>query len=179
MNWHQLSGISDVFVALQDYFYAGGWVLYGIFFVTVLMWIFIIERYWYFWRAYPATKQRALDEWQAREDTQSWFALRIRDRIISEVSVDTSQFITIIKTCIAVLPLLGLLGTVTGMIQVFDVLASLGASNPRAMASGITHATIPTMTGLAAAISGLFFSYQLERWAGSRTEEVADELRHF
>jgi biopolymer transport protein ExbB len=50
---------------------------------------------------------------------------------------------------------LGLLGTVTGMIQVFDVVAVLGTGNARALASGITMATLPTMVGMTVSIIGL------------------------
>ena len=53
-------------------------------------------------------------------------------------------------------PLLGLLGTVTGMIEVFDIMAITGTGNARAMASGIARATLPTMTGLFISIVGLF-----------------------
>ena len=47
-----------------------------------------------------------------------------------------------IKTLMAVLPLLGLLGTVTGMVQVFDVMAITGTGNARLMAGGVSAATI-------------------------------------
>ena len=60
-----------------------------------------------------------------------------------------------IKGLVALCPLLGLLGTVTGMIEVFDVMAYTGTGNPRAMASGVSKATLPTMTGLVISISGL------------------------
>ncbi len=67
------------------------------------------------------------------------------------------------------LPLLGLLGTVTGMIQVFNVMASAGTTNPRLMAAGVSAATIPTMSGLVAAISGLWFAvYYSRRWRHER-----------
>ena len=49
-----------------------------------------------------------------------------------------------------------MLGTVTGMIEVFDIMAITGTGNARAMASGIARATLPTMTGLFISIVGLF-----------------------
>ena len=61
----------------------------------------------------------------------------------------------IIQTLIALCPVLGLLGTVTGMIEVFDVVSFFGTGNARALASGITKATLPTMTGMAISIVGL------------------------
>ena len=62
---------------------------------------------------------------------------------------------------IGMCPMLGLLGTVYGMIEVFEVLAVLGTGNPRAMSTGVAKATIPTMAGMTIALSGLFFKFDL------------------
>jgi biopolymer transport protein ExbB len=81
-----------------------------------------------------------------------------------------------IKTLVAVCPLLGLLGTVTGMIEVFDVMAMVGSGNARAMASGVYMATIPTMAGMVAALSGVYFIARLERLARRKIVKVKDTL---
>jgi len=78
--------------------------------------------------------------------------------MVSQVKERTDTNVGIIKTLVALLPLLGLLGTVTGMIEVFDVMALSGSSNARLMAGGVFKATIPTMAGMTAALSGLYFS---------------------
>lgn len=169
--------IVDLFNALGDFFRAGGGVLYGIFAVTIIMWMFILERYWYFFFNHKNVAEAAIRKWNARTDTESWYAMRIRDMLVSQVSQDANQYLIVIRTCIAVLPLLGLLGTVTGMVDVFNVLSTLGQSNPRALAGGVGHATIPTMAGMTTAISGIFFSAQLDRWAASKSEEAEDEIR--
>ena len=82
----------------------------------------------------------------------------------------------IARTLIALCPMLGLLGTVTGMIEVFDVMAFGGGGNTRAMASGVSKATIPTMAGMVAAISGMILIVQIERFAENETERLADQL---
>ena len=82
------------------------------------------------------------------------------------------------KTLVALYPLLGLLGTVLGMIAVFDVLALNGAGNPRGMAAGVWQATLPTMAGMVLAIPGLFSLARLEREASQAIERLADQLRH-
>ena len=69
-----------------------------------------------------------------------------------------------------------LLGTVTGMIEVFDVMAIAGSGNVRGMAGGISKATLPTMAGMVAALSGLFFSVQLERRARREGRLMSDRL---
>ncbi len=76
----------------------------------------------------------------------------------------------------AILPLLGLLGTVTGMIQVFNVMAVVGTSNARLMAGGVSAATIPTMAGLVAALSGLYLAVYLQRRANKATHVITDIL---
>ncbi|MCY4056998.1 MAG: MotA/TolQ/ExbB proton channel family protein, partial [Gammaproteobacteria bacterium] len=73
--------------------------------------------------------------------------------------------------------LLGLLGTVWGMVQVFETLTAFGTGNARLMASGVSQATIPTMAGLVAALSGLYFSVWLKQRAQRKMEELADGLR--
>ncbi|HUO82371.1 MAG TPA: MotA/TolQ/ExbB proton channel family protein [Gammaproteobacteria bacterium] len=174
-----MNPIGDAFVAIRSYFEAGGDVLWAILFVTALMWTFIIERLWYFRTELPARISDIAQEWSGRQDTTSWFARRIRDEMVSGVSVDAHRYLLFIKTLMAVLPLLGLLGTVTGMIQVFDVMAMTGTGNARLMAGGVSAATIPTMSGLVAALSGLYLATYLEQKANSEVERTEDLLvRH-
>jgi biopolymer transport protein ExbB len=59
--------------------------------------------------------------------------------------------------------MLGLLGTVTGMIQVFEVMAYMGSGNPRAMANGVSAATIPTMAGMVISLLAIPFATELNR----------------
>jgi len=84
----------------------------------------------------------------------------------------------LIKTLVAMCPLIGLLGTVTGMIGVFETMAAQGTSNPRLMAAGISMATIPTMAGMVAALSGVFFSSRLEAKVKIAREKLVDSLPH-
>ena len=169
---------TDSFAAIRDYFEAGGEVLWGILFVTILMWTFIIERLWYFYGVLPSRLQQIQQEWHQREDTTSWFARRIRDQMISEVSLDANRFLLLIKTLMAILPLLGLLGTVWGMVLVFDIMAVYGTGNARLMAGGVSKATIPTMSGLVAALSGLYLATFLEQKARAEVEHTEDLLVH-
>ena len=72
--------------------------------------------------------------------------------------------------------LLGLMGTVTGMIEVFDVLALSGTGNARSMAAGVSRATIPTMAGMVGALSGVFAATLLSRTAKREVERLNDSL---
>lgn len=172
-----MQGLIEAYWAIRDFIDLGGNVLFGIMLVTFLMWTLIVERYLYLRTGYRSAVRRVLDEWHRREDRSSWYAHQIRRELVSRMTLELDRGIPLIKTLVALCPLLGLLGTVTGMIEVFQVMADAGSGNPRAMASGVSKATIPTMAGMVAAISGLIFSVQLDRRAKSEAEWVADELR--
>ncbi|NNF51117.1 MAG: MotA/TolQ/ExbB proton channel family protein [Gammaproteobacteria bacterium] len=168
----------DGYEAIRDFFEAGGGVLYWILFVTIFMWTLIVERIWYLYFVMPRRLETEKQAWEARGSTQSWAAKRIRDAIISRVRVDAHQSILVIKTLMAILPLLGLFGTVWGMIQVFEIMAIFGTGNARLMAGGVSKATIPTMAGLVAALSGLYLSTHLEHRANTEVERLEDMLVH-
>lgn len=86
------------------------------------------------------------------------------------------QYLPVIKTMVALCPLLGLLGTVTGMIEVFNIMAVTGGGDAKSMAGGVSRATIPTMAGMVAAISGVFAMTYLTRVAQRESEFLADNL---
>jgi len=116
--------------SIRDFMELGGNVLWAIMFVLFLMWTFILERLWYFYRVYPARRSSILAAWESRPDTTSWYARRIREGLVSETSLALKQNVGLIKVLIAICPLLGLLGTVTGMIAVFDVMTYSGGWKP-------------------------------------------------
>ena len=68
------------------------------------------------------------------------------------------------------------MGTVTGMISVFEVMAISGTSNARAMAAGVSRATVPTMAGMVGALSGVFLVTILTRTAKRNTNQLEDGM---
>jgi biopolymer transport protein ExbB len=166
----------EAFGAVRDFIETGGDVLLVIAFVTLVMWTMILERIWYFRIGHRAEARRVKKEWEERDDHNSWGAHQIRRMLISEVELKLSDGLSLIKTIVAVCPMFGLLGTVTGMIEVFDVMAIAGSGSARGMAGGVSKATLPTMAGMVAALSGMLISIQLNRFAASETERVADQL---
>jgi biopolymer transport protein ExbB len=165
----------EAIAAVREFIERGGDVLLVIAFVTAVMWTLMVERFWYFRAGHKREKQRAKVFWEARSDHSSWNARQIRQLLISEVSAKLNGNLGMIKTTVALCPMLGLLGTVTGMIEVFDVMAA-GSGNTRGMAAGVSKATLPTMAGMVAALSGMLFSIQLESFAEDETQRVADHL---
>ncbi|ADM09358.1 putative TonB system-dependent transport protein [Parvularcula bermudensis HTCC2503] len=161
---------------LQAFLVAGGNVLVAIMIVTFIMWLLILERVLFFSVAGSRRRKEAEQDWEERGDHNSWYAFAIRDRAISEVMQTTTANFTVIRVLIAILPLLGLLGTVTGMVEVFDVMASTGSSNARLMAGGITRATIPTMAGLVASLSGILLMNFIERQAAYQVRMAQQNL---
>jgi len=164
------------FNGLQEFLGTGGNVLFVIMITAFVLWSFILERFAYYFFAHKPLMKGLTQEWDARTDKSSWKAHAIRDEMVSQVKVKTDQNVGIIKTLVAVAPLLGLLGTVTGMIEVFDVMALSGSSNARLMAGGVFKATIPTMAGMMVALSGLYFPSHFERKSRRETAYFADEL---
>lgn len=164
--------------AIRGFIELGGDVLWAIMAVLLAMWTLIIERYWFLFRVYPKERRRAIKAWRARDDHRSWHAHRIKEELISGVRQKLQRNVTMIQTLIAICPLLGLLGTVTGMVAVFDVMAFFGTGNARAMAAGVSKATIPTMAGMVAALSGVYFASHLDRKAAVETEKLEDLMQN-
>lgn len=161
---------------IKEFLNTGGQVLWVILFTTLLLWTLIIDRFLFYKHVAPDMEKEIVSKWKVRQEHSSWFAHRVRESLISMASQRLSKNISTIKTLVAVCPLLGLLGTVTGMISVFDVMALTGTGNARLMASGISMATIPTMAGMVAALSGLYFGTLLENKAKKFTKKITDEL---
>lgn len=168
--------IFDVFDVFREFMESGGGVLWLILLTLVVLWSLIIERYLFFRKELPSLKNEMVSQWMKRKDRSSWYAHKIREAWISEVRTTLMRNISVIKTLVALCPLLGLLGTVTGMIAVFDVMAMTGTGNARLMASGISMATIPTMSGMVAALSGLYFGSLLETRAKKEKQSISEAL---
>jgi len=166
----------DATASIRDFLDLGGDVLYAIAFTLFLMWTLILERIWYFYRVHPARMKDIIEAWETRADTTTWYARRIREQMISETNVALKRNTGVIKALIAICPLLGLMGTVTGMVSVFDVMTYSGSGNARAMAAGVSKATVPTMAGMVAALSGVYFGTWLEHKATKETDQLEDAL---
>ena len=156
---------------------AGGPVLWLILCLSVLLWSLIIERYWYLYKVHPGVLRNLVEQFSNYSASSTWHEERIREAIVSQVGLNLSKSLMLIKTLIMLCPLLGLLGTVTGMIHVFDVVAITGTSNAKEMASGISMATIPTMAGLVTALSGYYFSIRLKQHANREKMLTADLIK--
>ncbi|OQY12360.1 MAG: flagellar motor protein MotA [Desulfobacteraceae bacterium 4572_187] len=187
----------DHICRVEDYLVVGGAVMIPLMIVSVVLWTLIINRVFFFRRLYRKNMSRktALEYVKAGEfpDAKKYsgaIALLVTgfqrrrsgrtgvDRFILDETVivivsSLDRHLGLIGVLAALAPLLGLLGTVTGMISTFDIISIFGTGNARAMAGGISEALITTQTGLLVAIPGLYMSNFLNRRAENLKQRIA------
>lgn len=166
----------DAFKTAEDFIESGGPILLVIAALTFVMWTMIFERLWFFKMTLSPMVKETVRVWDARSERRSWAAHKIRIKLISVVTEKINVNLDLIGTMVALCPLFGLLGTVVGMIEVFQVLASTGGADAKQMAGGVKQATIPTMAGMVAAISGVFGSTIINQMADRESQLLEDHL---
>jgi biopolymer transport protein ExbB len=175
-----------------EFFQNGGAVMPPLLVISLIMWFLILYKGHQF---LLARKQEcsADDGWRAlreRRPAGSVWQRRMMDnfrllqrnggdvdfahlaRMRNKQESDIDRHLTSILVLAGAAPLLGLLGTVSGMITTFDVIAMFGTGNARAMASGISEALISTQAGLVVAIPGLVLGGLLSRRADNLKERL-------
>jgi biopolymer transport protein ExbB len=184
----------DLLLRLLEFAKTGGWVMVPVAITSVLMWTLIGERLMTFrrlgWKDLPI--QDAVHAVQGSPVNAFGYGLRttlvrnfvrkrtgesdLDKRILRECAMRIEPVIernlSVIAVLASIAPLLGLLGTVSGMITTFLVIAELGTGNARPLARGISEALVATQAGLLVAIPGLFASVALKR----RAEKLAHSL---
>ncbi|GLT19385.1 hypothetical protein GCM10007938_31670 [Vibrio zhanjiangensis] len=163
--------------SFNSFMQQGGQLLWWLFGVVAVCWLLMIERLIYLFVEFPKQRKRWIQAWHERHEQHSWYARSIREGWLAQAHAKLYQNVPIIKVLVAICPMLGLLGTVTGMISVFDVMAQQGSSNPKLMASGISLATLPTMGGMVAALFGMFCHARLLKACQVREIKLEKSLR--
>ena len=167
---------SESMDAIAVFMDRGGPVLNLIALLLFVKWSLLIERAWFLKTVHKKNVASALSEWEARTDKKSWNAHAIRQELVSRVTLDLKSTIPIIEVLVVVCPLFGLLGTVTGMIEVFYVMAVTGGGDAKQMSGGVARATIPTMAGMVGALSGIFASNWLKMKTNRELALLEDHL---
>lgn len=192
-----LNLIHHQYLLFENYFRDGGPLMYPLFGLSLIMWLLIVERAIFLNRLSrknmplsvavlhlrdnkcPDQKQyggvisllvcRFL-ELRSGDDELDQFIL---DESVHSINHRLNDHLATIGVMVAIAPLFGLLGTVTGMIATFDVLAIFGTGNSKAMAGGISEALITTQTGLLMAVPGLYMKNFLTRRVSNLQHRVA------
>lgn len=155
---------------------AGGWVMVAIMALSVLMWGLILDRYLFYFRRRGDLVRDAVETWNSAVDPSPQLNRRLRQSLTASFHGRLASWMITIQVITAVLPLLGLLGTVGGMIQTFEVLTVFGTGNVRGMADGISQALITTMAGLMTALAGIYFAGDLTNRIDRETERLREHL---
>ncbi len=182
--------VKELLFSVEQYIHTGGVVMIPILLVSFVMWVLIINRMLFLRRLYvkniprpeagrlikknlwPDKKYRGANSLLVRR----FLAARSNDPVLDDAILDETvinivasldAFLPAIRVLAGVAPLLGLLGTVTGMMSTFDVITIFGTGNAKAMANGISVALITTQTGLMVSIPGLYMSGFLSRRANN------------
>jgi biopolymer transport protein ExbB len=173
-----LDSVLPLFDAVRDLVEGGGPFVITIFGAGVILWTLVFERIWYFSVILPRRAEEMLAQWMARKDRSSWCAHKIRQAMISRLGTEMSSNMPLLRVLVPMSPLLGLVGTVSGMLEVFDSMALRGSADARTMASGVSHAMICTLTGLAVSITGLYPVYYFQSRIKRETELIADRFEY-
>ena len=171
-----MHNIEQMYRAIAALVSDGGPVVIWIFASGVVLWSLVFERVWFYWRILPKQADAAHAEWMARRDHSSWCARQIRRAMISRLNNAMNAGFPVMQVLVPLAPLLGLIGTVSGMLEVFDSMALRGSADARTMATGVSHAMICTMSGLAVSITGLYPVHYFRMRARRETELLADRF---
>ena len=184
-------------VRVFELFQAGGWLMVPIVLCSIAAMAIVIERLWALRRSvimpddlvsriWQMDRRRLLNDDRIAEIREGsalgrMLAAGLVNRFHSrevmkeaiqdtgrQVVADLERYLTTLGTIAAVTPLLGLLGTVLGMIEVFGVIMEAGVGNPGVLAGGISQALITTAAGLSVAIPALMF----HRYFNNRVDKL-------
>ena len=149
----------------ERFFAAGGVVLQIIVGLGFLLCCLLLSRLWFRFFEFPKLLQVCQQE----------ACLIPAFKAISQTRQSLQHSMWLIGTSISICPLLGLMGTVVGMIEIFDSIAVEGVSDPQLLAAGVAKAILPTMAGMVVAISAMFLFAYIKRWV-IRQRSVLEQL---
>ncbi len=166
----------DLSDSLFQFFQRGGDVLYLIFLLGVVITFLMFEKIWYLRFEHKSVIKSIVDTWEVRKEKTSFSSLAVREMMISEATLKINKNVDLMKVCVVVAPLFGLFGTITGMIEVFYLLAVTGGGDAKAMAGGVSKAIIPPMAGLAVALIGNFAQQYIKNVTQRESDMLYEKL---
>jgi biopolymer transport protein ExbB len=171
-----MQALQDIFSGFTGLFAAGG-VLWVLLLLAVALWSLIAERYWYFLFVYPEVQEIALRRWKRYEKAELRAVRRARKQIVANVFAETHRSVDFIQSLVVVMFLLGVFGSVGGVMRVLDAQSLGGAAGQSRVAAGIVSAAVPILAAGALVLVALFFTRALRDRADRETRLLADKLR--
>lgn len=171
-----LNFLIDSFLSV---FEKGGVILFFIFIQFLVMWYLSLRKYLYFKNEFDQDFDDFKNDIKSIANDNIPYKSSLAQKRFSIFNEVINSKISWINLFVMLCPLFGLLGTVTGMVSVFDVLAVAGSGNARAMASGISKATIPTMAGMIGALTGLLFLNYLKNIIKVKKKTIQDFMSNW
>ena len=157
---------------LNDLIIRGGPVLYILFILTLIIFYILFSKYFFIFVDKKVWTSKKIDDFISLNPPESTKLYFVEKTFLSEYRRDSFSNIKLLDGLIGMCPMIGLLWTVYGMIEVFEVLSFLGTGNPRAMSSGVAKATIPTMASMVITLFGLYFRQDLAQRLDKSTNEI-------
>jgi biopolymer transport protein ExbB len=162
--------------ALQAWWSGGELLMPVMLAVAVLLYAILIERSLVLWGARRARRAAELSAALRQDDDPRWRAWAARQLALSEAE-QLSRGFGVVRALTASLPLLGLLGTVSGMIGTFGQLAGGGGTVASRASAGISLALTSTQYGMALAIPAVLWAWLLTRRVDQLSEHRELVLR--
>ncbi len=150
--------------SIEELMAMGGPIMWPLLTVSIFLWMLVLERYWFLFTTLPA-----LIDYQKR--LPDCKATRMMEQ--AETLIAIHRYLRLIKTLSAVLPMLGLLGTVTGIVETFDLIRAFGSAETSIIARGVSQALITTLAGLVMGLFGVGVGYDLNRRARSADMQLS------
>jgi biopolymer transport protein ExbB len=166
--------MNELYLLWIDFMHKGGPVMWLIAGLALSLWTLVFERAWYLLRGFREDIRQSMGAWQRYKDCSRGQQQSLRLWLSSDLQRRLEHRLVLIRTLILLCPLLGLLGTVSGMIVVFDVIAFTSMGDIKLMANGVSRATIPTMASMVVAISGIFAYGYLKKHADKQKQTISD-----
>lgn len=146
----------------------GGIIVWILALVAIFIWLLVIERFFFLSFTFKKLQKKELRIWQQIADKKAWSSRMLYRHLLFDVHTRLFQSINLIKALVMICPMLGLLGTVTGMITIFDLLATenkellpLLPVDEQMLNAGLSRAILPTLVGMVIALSGTFIHARL------------------
>ncbi|OQX34625.1 MAG: hypothetical protein B0D91_12200 [Oceanospirillales bacterium LUC14_002_19_P2] len=161
---------------ILDYLTRGGWVLWIVFGLTSVMLTLLSERFTYLVWHWRKRHRKIITLWRARTDRSSWRAHKVRETLLAREQAVMETGFPVIKGLIAICPLTGLLGTVTGMITLFERMGYHGLTVGPMLLESLSRITLPTLAGILVTIVGVYAYTWCLKLAERRQHRLADAL---